>query len=505
MKVGDFTNEGIGDIIGKVAQSWKARQQNKATAATTAQIQKQFDQTIKTMLDKSVYKQWQQFLVSQPGYQNFKPAELQQAIVNWANDKFAARIKTTQHPAPAIQNSQDSQSMYDYLYKRTQEYVTSAQAVTSAQTVTPAAGQQPATIPQKTSSAAAPQPASIQPGYRIKVVQPESRGIYYKTSQGWTNEIGEPITNPDSIRILNQMADSSSRLEPIPGTPTTTTTAKPVAKPIGKKKRRIPAAESIELTEGGNAIPSSEPVAKDDVANVVTLAKKYLPPQLAQSLQTDIGSAGYKVASGDIDLMVDAEEVVKFFKTEAAKDPILAAKQALKAYFENQGVESNVKGRNVHIGVKYRTRADNKPMTAQVDVMVIPEAGIVAPWHQHGLRGQYADPEFKGSDLFVLISSIAKAMNLKFDAFGGKLVNRDTGEVVARSRDDVAKILLNPRAKESDLDSVKSVLRALENDPDKETKLAQARQDAAKGVLRLPEVAPPGTAAWFNDRVNRLL
>ena len=75
----------------------------------------------------------------------------------------------------------------------------------------------------------------------------------------------------------------------------------------------------------------------------------------------------------------------------------------------------------------------------------------------------------------------------------------------ARSRGDVAKILLNPRAQEKDLDSVKSILRALENDPDKEMKLAQARQDAANGVLKLPEVAPPGTAAWFNDRVNRLL
>ena len=42
------------------------------------------------------------------------------------------------------------------------------------------------------------------------------------------------------------------------------------------------------------------------------------------------------------------------------------------------------------------------------------------------------------------------------------------------------------------------MLAALENDPDREGKLAQARQDQAKGLLTLPEAAPtPGTAAWF--------
>jgi hypothetical protein len=131
--------------------------------------------------------------------------------------------------------------------------------------------------------------------------------------------------------------------------------------------------------------------------------------------------------------------------------------------------------------------------------MAIHEAKLVAPWHQHGQRGMYDDPDFKGSELFMLISSIAKHMNLKFDAFGARLVHRDTGDVVARTRKQVAKVLLGPKAKESDLNSVKDALKALEKDPDREGKLAQARQDAAKGLMRLPETAQPGTAAWFRQ------
>ena len=87
--------------------------------------------------------------------------------------------------------------------------------------------------------------------------------------------------------------------------------------------------------------------------------------------------------------------------------------------------------------------------------------------------------------------------SLKTDGFGGVVMRRDNNEVVADNRNDSAKILLNPGAKASDLNSVSSVMKALEGDPDREGKLAQARQDQQKGLLTLPEAVTPGTAAWF--------
>jgi hypothetical protein len=259
------------------------------------------------------------------------------------------------------------------------------------------------------------------------------------------------------------------------------------------------------LFEGGNAIPTSRPVEQADIATVIKKVKLELPPGLKKNLQTDIGSAGYKtVPSGDIDLMVDADDVVALYNTSGEKDPVKSAKQALAAFFSAKGIEANVNGRNVSVGIAYPTKAGGEGY-AQVDLMVIQDAKTVAPWHQHGLRDMYADPNFKGSHNFILISSIAKHLGLKFDPFGAKLLRRDNNEVVGRTMKEVAKILLGDNAKESDLYSVKSMIAALKNDPDKESKLAQARADAVKGLITLPEAAPlPGTAAWFRNMGHHL-
>jgi hypothetical protein len=247
------------------------------------------------------------------------------------------------------------------------------------------------------------------------------------------------------------------------------------------------------LYESGNVFDNTADVAKSDVATVVNTIKRELPRTLQQQVMADIGSAGYKVASGDIDLFLDADTTIKNFGAEDEK----SAKQALAKYFQAKGYAVKVMGRNVHVSVPYKT-ADSKTLYAQVDLMIIADAGRVADWHQHGPRGMYADPKFKANHLYILLNSIAKFLGLKVDAFGGTVLRRDTNEVVADNRDAAAKILLNPGARAADLNSAATVMAALTADPDKEGKLAQARQDVAKGVLTLPEEAPQaGTAAWF--------
>jgi hypothetical protein len=246
------------------------------------------------------------------------------------------------------------------------------------------------------------------------------------------------------------------------------------------------------LYEGGNVFDNTSDVAKDDVATVVAAIKRDLPSELLKSLQTDIGSAGYKIASGDIDLFLDQDDVVNNFGVADEKQ----AKQALAQYFQAKGYGVAVKGRNVHVDVLYKT-ADGKSLYAQVDLMVIPNSKKVADWHQHGVRGMYNDPKFKASQNFILLNSIGKALGLKVDAFGGVVMRRDNNEVVADNRNDAAKLLLNPKAKADDLNSVATIMAALANDPDREAKLAQARQDQQKGLLTLPEDIAPGSAAWF--------
>lgn len=260
--------------------------------------------------------------------------------------------------------------------------------------------------------------------------------------------------------------------------------------------------EEEMVNEGGNAIDAAEPVNREDVPNVVETAKRLLPKELLKNLQVDIGSAGFKKKpSGDIDLMIEAIDLVTLFKTHknTPEETIKAAKVALQTYLEAKGIDANVKGRNVHAGIPYLQKSTHHSKVAQVDYMVIEEAKIVAHWHQHGPRGMYDDDNFKGNEIFILISSIAKPLGLKFDPFAAKLVNRETGEIVARTRDQAAKILFYPppREKGDAFNSVRSMIKALENDPDKEVKLAQARADENKGLIKLYEAVKTGSPAWF--------
>lgn len=246
------------------------------------------------------------------------------------------------------------------------------------------------------------------------------------------------------------------------------------------------------LYEGGNVFDNTSDVAKDNVATVVDTVRRELPSELQKKIIADIGSAGYKVQSGDIDLFLDEKATVKNFGVEDA----VQAKKALAQYFQAKGYAVAIKGRNVHVDVPYKT-ADGKQLFAQVDLMIIPNAKSVAQWHQHGPRGMYADPQFKANQLYILLNSIAKFLGLKVDAFGGTVMRRDDNSVIADTREAAAKVLLNPGAHADDLNSVATVLAALQGDPDREGKLAQAKQDQAKGLLTLPEDVAPGTAAWF--------
>ena len=246
------------------------------------------------------------------------------------------------------------------------------------------------------------------------------------------------------------------------------------------------------LYEGGNVFDNTSDVAQENVAAVVDTIKRELPGSLQRQVIADIGSAGYKVASGDIDLFLDANATIKNFGVEDEKQ----AKQALAQYFQAKGYGVKVSGRNVHVDVPYKL--DNGQQAyAQVDLMIIADAKRVADWHQHGPRGSYDDPKFKAAQLYILLNSIGKFLGLKVDAFGGTVMRRDDNSVVADTREAAAKVLLNPGAHAEDLNSVSSVLQALASDPDREGKLAQAKQDQAKGLLTLPEDVAPGTAAWF--------
>ena len=56
---------------------------------------------------------------------------------------------------------------------------------------------------------------NVPPGYRAEVTGPESGGKYFKTGTQWTNELGQPVTDPASISRLDAVAQKSGQIKKI--------------------------------------------------------------------------------------------------------------------------------------------------------------------------------------------------------------------------------------------------------------------------------------------------
>ncbi len=147
------------------------------------------------------------------------------------------------------------------------------------------------------------------------------------------------------------------------------------------------------LKEGGNAIPSSTPVKKEDVAGVVATAKRELPPALLKNIQVDIGSAGYKIESGDIDVMIEANDLVAVFKTQDdKKDPVLAAKKdsaqqlaeaevirAEGVAKANKIIGNSLKDNREYLQYLYITGIEDGAKNGNVTIYVPTEGGMPVP------------------------------------------------------------------------------------------------------------------------------
>jgi hypothetical protein len=75
--------------------------------------------------------------------------------------------------------------------------------------------QQPA--PQQSAAPAQSTVQGVRTGYRIKVTNPANGGIYYKTTAGWFNDVGQQLNKPQSITFLDNLANNSGKEEPDPG------------------------------------------------------------------------------------------------------------------------------------------------------------------------------------------------------------------------------------------------------------------------------------------------
>lgn len=241
------------------------------------------------------------------------------------------------------------------------------------------------------------------------------------------------------------------------------------------------------LLEGGNVFkdpkgqPLTQRIRREDVVTTVKWLENLTGLNLVDNM---LGSTGKAETSGDLDLGVDG--------TKVSKEVLI--QQLLKQGIPQTDIRKT--GDSVHLKTPINGNKDLGYV--QTDFMFTDNP----TWQHFALTGGAAGSQFKGLHRHILLSSIAKAQNMKWSPKFG-LVNRDNNEVISQDPNEIATLLLGQGHKAKDLTTVETVIKAIKGRPDFERLVADAKEAFGKENLVLPESSPlPGTGAWFRAFAN---
>lgn len=255
----------------------------------------------------------------------------------------------------------------------------------------------------------------------------------------------------------------------------------------------------MNLLEGGNVfkdangVPVTQRINQTDVATTVQWLEQLTGLDLSGEIDPKskkperwLGSTGKTPTSGDLDLAVDSNEISK---------PALKARLDQWATSHQQKPQDWVKmsGEAVH----FKTPINGRPDLGfvQTDFMMMPDFNWGIFW-----LGGGAGSNYKGMFRNILMSSVAKALNLKASNKG--VIDRATESTITKDPNQAAKILLNKTATSADLATVESIYNALARDPNRDAKLKDFREYLAREGLPEPEGSVAESDANFLARLR---
>ena len=223
------------------------------------------------------------------------------------------------------------------------------------------------------------------------------------------------------------------------------------------------------LKEGGNVFKDAsgriltQRINQADVAPTLAWLDLMVPGLDLQN--NTLGSTGRKPTSGDLDLAVDASQVSKEQLTTR-----------LTQWCQSHGFKPDDYVKKSGISVHFKTPITGNPNSGyvQTDFMFLTNL----PFSKFALSAP-ADSAYRGQDRNVLINSIAKSMGYKLNQTAG-IADRATNKIITDDPDKIARLLLNKSATRADLNSVETIVAALEGDAKRDAKLADAREHFAR-------------------------
>lgn len=223
------------------------------------------------------------------------------------------------------------------------------------------------------------------------------------------------------------------------------------------------------LQEGGEVFknPQGQPATQrinlaDIKPTLVWLEKvSQLPTQ-----NMTLGSVGKKASSGDLDIAVDANKI--------SKDELVAR---LSQWVQQQGQDPRQYVKKSGISVHFLTPIKGDPNNGfvQTDFMFDPDP----QWLKFGMFNAGDSSEYTGADRNLLMSSIAKALGMKYSWQKG-LIRREDETLISKDPDQIAKKLFGPKYQRDVFLSVETLQDAIHKTP----KLVQAFKTLVKDLAQ---------------------
>ena len=245
------------------------------------------------------------------------------------------------------------------------------------------------------------------------------------------------------------------------------------------------------IKEGGNVFKDADGaiattrINQTDVKPTVKWLEQLTGLPLMDNM---LGSTGQKPTSGDLDLAVDPKTI--------GKDDLVAK---LTTWAESHGFDPKEWIRKSGVSVHFKA-----PITGREDQGYIQTDFMFVEKPDFSKFLMRADPAstYKGVTRNVLMNSIAKAAGYKLSPNSG-LLSRVDNSFITDQPEQIAKYILNKGATEKDLFSVEAILSALQNDPDKDAKLADFRGYAEREGLQFESIKEGGSdwLARLRDRI----
>ncbi len=245
------------------------------------------------------------------------------------------------------------------------------------------------------------------------------------------------------------------------------------------------------IKEGGNVFKDADGaiattrINQTDVKPTVQWLEQLTGLPLMDNM---LGSTGQKPTSGDLDLAVDPKTI--------GKDDLVAK---LTKWAESHGFDPKEWIRKSGVSVHFKA-----PITGREDQGYIQTDFMFVQKPDFSKFLMRADPAstYKGVTRNVLMNSIAKAAGYKLSPNSG-LLSRVDNSFITDQPEQIAKYILNKGATEKDLFSVEAILGALQNDPDKDAKLADFRGYAEREGLQFESIKEGGSdwLARLRDRI----